>query len=315
MSLDYVVSHVNYKFSIPPITCILVSQMASITVCGTHTKVVEIPDLTILEMAGNVASNDDTISIALVHAKKGTSEPWLTLHYDEWICILEGHAVFLQQDLPNIEAKTGQTVKINSGTRFKPTFPTCDTQYVPVCLPAFSPERCIREDEGETTVADGLAQLHSGTNNDAKTSDEQGQVGQGTAEQGGSETLYHMTTRVEWEACQEYGCYYPKTFTEDGNYTHATAVPARLIETANHFYQDVQGDWICLEFKRSALRKCGVFVRDEEALPVGNQAVSNSWVEKKWICPHVIGGIPVSIVDKIYPMNRDGKVYLGIEGL
>ena len=52
-------------------------------------------------------------------------------------------------------------------------------------------------------MADGLAQLHSGTNNDAKTSDEQGQVGQGTAEQGGSETLYHMTTRVEWEACQD----------------------------------------------------------------------------------------------------------------
>ena len=31
--------------------------------------------------------------------------------------------------------------------------------------------------------------------------------------------------------------YYPKTFEVDGLYTHATGVPSRLIETANHFYQ------------------------------------------------------------------------------
>ena len=31
--------------------------------------------------------------------------------------------------------------------------------------------------------------------------------------------------------------YYPKTFEADGLYTHATGVPSRLIETANHFYQ------------------------------------------------------------------------------
>ena len=35
----------------------------------------------------------------------------------------------------------------------------------------------------------------------------------------------------------ENHAYFPKTFEVDGLYTHATGVPSRLIETANHFYQ------------------------------------------------------------------------------
>ena len=47
-----------------------------------------------------------------------------------------------------------------------------------------------------------------------------------------------MTTAAEWEAAKSKGhAYYPKTFEADGDYTHATGVPSRLIETANHFYQ------------------------------------------------------------------------------
>ena len=52
------------------------------------------------------------------------------------------------------------------------------------------------------------------------------------------ETLYHMTTKAEWEKAKaDNHAYYPKTFEVDGFYTHATGVPSRLIETANHFYQ------------------------------------------------------------------------------
>ena len=47
-----------------------------------------------------------------------------------------------------------------------------------------------------------------------------------------------MTTAAEWEEAKAQGhAYYPKTFEADGDYTHATGVPGRLIETANHFYQ------------------------------------------------------------------------------
>eukprot|EP00971_Amphidinium_carterae_P207932 4125957-Amphidinium_carterae.1 len=31
-------------------------------------------------------------------------------------------------------------------------------------------------------------------------------------------------------------------------------------------------------------------------MPVGEKAVSSDWGE--WVCPHVIGGIPIGIIDK-----------------
>ena len=159
--------------------------MSPITICGKSTRVVDADGFTIDELAGNVASNDDTISIALVNAPKGTSEPWLTLHYDEWICVLEGHMVFSLEGLPDVEARGGQTIKINSGTRFKPSFPTADTRYVPVCLPAFTPERCIRE-EGKRDVASHLSELH-----ERKETEEA--AGGSNPEAGGAETLYCIT--------------------------------------------------------------------------------------------------------------------------
>ena len=67
-------------------------------------------------------------------------------------------------------------------------------------------------------------------------------------------------------------------------FTHATAVPARLISTANHFYTSVEGDWICLELSRSGLYSIGIDTVFEEAKPVGETGVSDTW---DWVCPHV----------------------------
>ena len=61
--------------------------------------------------SGNVASKEDRISIAFVEAKKGTAEPYLTLHYDEWICIKKGKILF-ENDGGNVTANAGDTVFI-----------------------------------------------------------------------------------------------------------------------------------------------------------------------------------------------------------
>jgi len=281
--------------------------MAAVSIVGTSQRVVDAPGLTIDELAGNVATKNDKISIAHVNAKKGTKEPFLTLHYDEWICILKGK-IFFETNDGNVTANAGQTVFIKSGTRFRPSFLE-DSEYIPVCLPAFSPDRCVREDgdnqEG-LKISDNLKDLH-------KKPQHQGNSGSRP------ETLYHMTTKAEWEKAKaDNHAYYPKTFEVDGFYTHATGVPSRLIETANHFYQDVQGDWICLEFRRSILKsRYGIFVKDEEAMPVGDKSVSDHWKSEKknWICPHVYGGLPIDCIEKEYQMVRDGAKFLNIEGL
>ena len=64
----------------------------------------------------------------------------------------------------------------------------------------------------------------------------------------------------------------------------------------------------------SVLRaKFGIVVRDEEAMPVGDKGVGETW--SAWICPHVVGGIPPGVVHAEYPMTRDGPKYTGITGV
>jgi len=282
------------------------------SIIGAAARVVDAGGFTIDELAGNVATKDDQLSIAYVKAAAGTAEPWLTLHYDEWICVRSGMAVFSQEGLPDIEASAGQTIHLPPGTRFQPSFPV-DTEYIPVCLPAFRPDRCVREDvtdEG-AAVAAKLNELHD-QDTTAATPEE---AAVAAPKEEAPEVLFHMTTVDEWTAAQTKGVYYPKTFEADGHYTHATGVPSRLLTTANHFYQDVPGAWVCLQFTRTALRDAGIFVKDEEALPVGDKPVSADWVASNWVCPHVIGGIPAAVVEKEYPMIREGTSYVAIESL
>jgi hypothetical protein len=72
-------------------------------------------------------------------------------------------------------------------------------------------------------------------------------------------------------------------------------------------------EMVCVSFTRTALRKCGIHVRDERAMPVGEKAVSDDWGE--WVCPHVIGGLPTHIITREYAMIRDGTFFTGIKGL
>lgn len=286
---------------------------------GKATNVVEHDGLTIKELAGNVATKEDDISIAHTVITEPTSEPWLTIQMDERMCIIKGKVelhYYEDGDDPKGEprvltATAGDTVFVARGERFRPVFPEGNTEYIPVCLPAFKPERCIREDDAETApVAKKLAELHE--TDDKKSSDA------AAAPVEKSEKLYHMCEKKLWdEAVEAKKAYYPSTFEQDGNFTHATAVPIRLVETANHFYTSVKGDWICVELSYSALKDLGIVTIFEEAMPVGQTGVSSTF--EKWICPHIYGGIPAhieGIVTKIFPMIRDDKGnYLSIEGL
>ena len=211
--------------------------------------------------------------------------------------------ILFENDGGNVTAVAGETVLVSKGTRFRPSFPE-DTEYIPVCVPAFKQSLCIREDESNDAATETADMVGSCTNNNTE---------------GPPDVIYHMTTKAEWEtALAQNHAYFPKTFEVDGHYTHATAVPSRLIETANHFYQDVVGDWVCLQFRRSVLRsRFGIVVKDEEAMPVGEKKVSENWESgmEDWVCPHVYGGIPLACVEKVYAMVRDGPKYVRIEGL
>lgn len=272
-------------------------------IIGKSVCVVNHEGLTIDELCGNVATKNDKISIAHVKVSEPCSEPWLTLHYDEWICCLRGKIELHYGQSNVLTVHAGETVFVEKGERFRPVFPEGDTEYIPVCLPAFRPDRCIREEEN-SKVSKKLQELHNTQNLKQDFSS--------------VEKLYHMCQNSLWhEAMIKQEAYYPPTFEKDGMFTHATAVPQRLIETANHFYTDVEGEWICLELSRNALYRIGIDTVFEEAKPVGETNVSNTW--EYWVCPHIYGGLPTTIkgiVTNIFPMKRDSDgTFLSIEGL
>lgn len=253
---------------------------------------------------------DDILSIARVVVNKPTSEPWLTLHYDEWICILKGKMVILYGDGLILEVKEGESCFISKGERFRPTFPDGNTEYIPVCIPAFKPERCIREEDGVSDVTKRLTELH--TLDTTPISAPQNSAPQDI------DKLFHMCQKTLWEkALTSKTPYFPPTFEVDGGYTHATAVPTRLIETANHFYTSTEGDWICVEIDYSTLINLGIIVRFEEAMAVGATSVSSTW--SKWVCPHIYAGLAAhvpGVVSNTYPMKRDDQGnFLTIEGI
>ena len=297
---------------------------------GKSSTVVNHDGLTIDELAGNVATSDDSLSIAYVTVSKPTAEPWLTLDYDEWICVKKGLIELHYQEPVSgeetvLELKAGDTAFISKGERFRPVFPKGDTEYVPVCLPAFRPDRCLREEEDQSNgITKRLRELH-GMNKDTadlkSSPDTVGMSCSAPVDEATKDVLYHMCQKKLWEKAVQSGeAYYPPTFEADGYFTHATAVPLRLIDTANHFYTNTEGEWICLQLSRSALAKVGIVTKDEGGLPVGDKAVANDWIESRWICPHIYGGLPtlesLGILTEVFPMVRDenGK-FLSIAGL
>jgi len=303
---------------------LLINNMPKLV--GKAARVVEAGGLAIDELAGNVASRDDTLSIArVVVSQAPSSEPWLTLDYDEWICVLKGRVEL--HHFPDATASSsssssataaavltvqaGETCFVAKGERFRPVFPVADTEYVAVCLPAFKPERCLREEEGGAVseVSTKLRELHdSSSGTPVSTTCPSAPAAAG-------DQLYHMCQKSLWDQAIASGtAYFPPTFEQDGYFTHATAVPARLMDTANHFYTASTGDWICLELSLAALKRGGIVTRFEEAKPVGETGVGG--LDKNWQCPHIFGGIPSHVVTNIYKINRndEGK-FISIEGL
>jgi len=201
-------------------------------IIGKAQTVVNHDGLQIDEYAGNIGSSSDTISIALVTITKPTSEPWLTLDYDEWMCVTKGclHLHYQKEETTAegvvttvdkvLEVNCGETVFIRNGERFRPVFPEGGTEYIPVCLPAFRPDRCHREEgdeDGAGDVSKKLEILHEPTTTTTVTTTDgsnSSSVAAAAASSstidGVSDVLYHMCQKTLWEeATQAQRAYFP----------------------------------------------------------------------------------------------------------
>lgn len=124
--------------------------------------VVKAPALTITEYFGNVASKDNaTISACVAKVDEPCSEAWQRPEFAEWVLVLDG-TLHLEHDEGTTIVPAGSGVYLAANERVKWVWPEACT-YVPICMPAFTPDGCRREpEEGSAKDAnpETMAELH-----------------------------------------------------------------------------------------------------------------------------------------------------------
>jgi hypothetical protein len=103
------------------------------------------------EYVGRVTTGTDAVSVAHMVAPPGWDEPAQAPGFDEITVVLRG-VVRVDVTSPTggidtLEVPAGQAVITRAGERVRYSTGEQETEYVAVCLPAFSPEIANREDE------------------------------------------------------------------------------------------------------------------------------------------------------------------------
>jgi len=105
--------------------------------------VVKAPTLTITEYFGNVTSKDNSISACIAKVDEPCTEAWQRPDFAEWVLVLTG-TLHLEHAEGTTIVPAGSGVFLAANERVKWIWPEPCT-YVPICIPAFSPDGCRRE--------------------------------------------------------------------------------------------------------------------------------------------------------------------------
>jgi mannose-6-phosphate isomerase-like protein (cupin superfamily) len=103
------------------------------------------------EYVGRVTTGTESVSVAHMVAPGGWSEPAQQPEFDEVTVVLRGvvHVEVTDGDgsARTLEVPAGQAVVTKAGERVRYSTGSEETEYVAVCLPAFSPEIVHRDPE------------------------------------------------------------------------------------------------------------------------------------------------------------------------
>ena len=118
-----------------------IEKPTRVKAAGTKEKIIE-------EFFGNVNSQDQNVSIALMNSPTGWVEPGQTPEFDEYTVVFKGslHVGLKDQEY---DVAAGQAILIRKGEWVQYSTPHPDgAQYIAVCIPAFSPDG-VHRDEAE----------------------------------------------------------------------------------------------------------------------------------------------------------------------
>jgi mannose-6-phosphate isomerase-like protein (cupin superfamily) len=101
---------------------------------------------TIDEYVGRVTSGTESLSVAVMRAPGGWTEPAQTPEFDEVTVVLSG-LVRVESDEGVLDVHAGEAVLTRAGERVRYSTPTPQgAEYVAICRPAFAPDLAHRED-------------------------------------------------------------------------------------------------------------------------------------------------------------------------
>jgi len=107
--------------------------------------VVKAPALTITEHFGNVANQDSNLSACVANVVEPCAEAWQAPDFAEWVLVLSGKLHLEHADGVTV-VPAGSGVFLAAKERVKWVWPE-PCSYVPICMPAFTPDGCHREPE------------------------------------------------------------------------------------------------------------------------------------------------------------------------
>ena len=113
--------------------------------------------------------------------------------------------------------------------------------------------------------------------------------------------IYHLAQRQRWfDAVRDQRAYFPPTFVLDGRFTRASLDLDGMVDVANEFYKESEGDWICLELDPQVILELGIQIEAHMA--------PESTPDTPVRCLKVFGGITTKLpelVKSIHAMSRD----------
>ncbi|MBN1597267.1 MAG: hypothetical protein JW894_03165 [Bacteroidales bacterium] len=99
---------------------------------------------TILEYIGRVNSDSSEISVAQMKSPTGWIESGQKPEFNEYTLVLKG-ILKVETENETFEVKAGQAIIIEKNCWVRYFTPFQDTEYIAVCLPAFSPQSVHRD--------------------------------------------------------------------------------------------------------------------------------------------------------------------------
>jgi len=116
----------------------LISFPSEIECAGNKPKIIR-------EFIGRVNSKTEDVSIAKMNSPIGWIEPGQTPEFDEYTVVLKGN-LRVETKSETIDVRAGEAIITNKGEWIRYSTPTEETEYIAVCLPAFSIDTVHRDE-------------------------------------------------------------------------------------------------------------------------------------------------------------------------